>query len=155
MPCRALTSTAHAIADQKGQSVDLDNHKKYDRWYAARWAYLLGKLDSIKEGNGTMLDNTLVVFGSDTTTLQVLDLGPHNHYRFPLWMAGGGNFAFKTGHSIKLPSPMKGPGSPGDVAKWTVHQRLLTSIGQAFGMPITKFGDFDPGSGPIPQLTRV
>lgn len=148
-------STTHAIADQKGQTVDLDNHKKYDRWYAARWAYLLGKLDSIKEGNGTMLDNTLVVFGSDTTTLQVLDLGPHNHYRFPLWMAGGGNFAFKTGQSIKLPSPMKGPGSPADVAKWTVHQRLLTSIGQAFGMPITKFGDFDPGSGPVPQLTRV
>jgi hypothetical protein len=147
--------TTHSIGDNKGQQVDIDNHKKYDRWFAARWAYLLGKLDSIKEGNGTLLDNTLIVFGSDTTTIQSMDLGPHNHYRFPLWLAGGGNFAFKTGQAIKLPSPSKAPGSPADVAKWTAHQRLLTSIGQAFGMPITKFGDNDPGSGPVPQLTRV
>jgi hypothetical protein len=147
--------TTHAVADKKGQQVDLDNHKKYDRWFADRWAYLLGKLDSIKEGNGTLLDNTLIVFGSDTTTLQVMELGPHNHTRFPLWMAGGGNFAFKTGQTIKLPTPTRGPGSPADVAKWVVHQRLLTSIGQAFGMPITKFGDNDPGSGPLTQLTRV
>lgn len=147
--------TTHAVADKKGQQFDLDNHKKYDRWFAARWAYLLGKLDSIKEGNGTLLDNTLIVFGSDTTTLQNLELGPHNHCRFPLWMAGGGNFAFKTGQTIKLPSPARMPGSPADVAKWVVHQRLLTSIGQAFGMPITKFGDNDPGSGPLTQLTRV
>lgn len=148
-------NTTHAVGDAKGQQVDLDNHKKYDRWFASRWAYLLNRLDSIKEGNGTVLDNTLVLFGSDTTTLQVFTLGPHNHVRFPLWMAGGGNFAFKTGQGIKLPNPGRDPGSKLDVAKWVVHQRLLTSIGQAFGMPIEKFGDNDPGSGTLAQLTRV
>ena len=34
-------------------------------WYAARFAYLLDRLDAVKEGNGTMLDNTLVVWGSE------------------------------------------------------------------------------------------
>lgn len=147
--------TTHAVGDKQGQQGDLDNHKKYDRWFAARWAYLLNRLNSIKEGNGTLLDNTLVLFGSDTTTLQSFSLGPHNHVRFPLWMAGGGNFAFKTGLAIKLPNPGRDPNSPADVSKWVVHQRLLTSIGQAFGMPIQKFGDNDPGSGPLTQLTRV
>lgn len=148
-------NTTHAIGDAKGQQVDIENHKKYDRWFAARWAYLLNRLDAIKEGNGSVLDNTLILFGSDTTTLQTSTLGPHNHHRFPLWMAGGGNFAFKTRQAIKLPNPARSPGSKLDVAKWVVHQRLLTSIGQAFGMSIEKFGDNDPGSGTIAQLMRV
>lgn len=147
--------TTHAIGDNKGQPTDIDNHKKYDRWYAARWAYLIGRLDSIKEGNGTLLDNTLIVFGSDTTTLQVQELGPHNHSRFPMWMAGGGNFAFKTGQYIKLPTPATLPGNPAATAKFVVHQRLLTSICQAFGMGVESFGTLDPGKGPVPQLERV
>lgn len=147
--------TTHAVGDKMGQATDIDNHKKYDRWFAARWAYLLGRLDSIKEGNGTLLDNTLIVFGSDTTTLQVQTLGPHNHSRFPLWMAGGGNFAFKTGQSIKLPTPATLPGSPAATGKFVVHQRLLTSICQAFGMGVESFGTLDPGKGPVAQLQRV
>lgn len=148
-------NTTHAIADKMGQQVDIDNHKKYDRWYAARWAYLLGKLDSIKEGEGTLLDNTLILFGSDTTTIQQLALGPHYHFRFPLWMAGGGNFAFKTGQALKLSAPSRAPGNAGDVAQWTVHQRLLTSICQRFGMPVETFGDNDPGRGALNALTKA
>jgi hypothetical protein len=34
-------NTTHNVGDKMGQQVDLDNHKKYDRWFAARWAYLL------------------------------------------------------------------------------------------------------------------
>lgn len=148
--------TTHAIGDKQGQPTDIDNHKKYDRWFADRWAYLLGKLDSIPEGSGTVLDNTLVLFGSDTTTLQNLNLGPHNHARFPLWIAGGGGFAFKTGQVLKLVSPTKMPGSPQEIAaQWVPHQRLLTAIAQAFGMNIESFGDNDPGKGGIAALTRV
>lgn len=136
-------------------STALDNHKKWDRFYADRWAYLLGKLDSIKEGNGTLLDNTLIVFGSDTSTSQSFESpGAHSFHRFPLWLAGGGNFAFKTGQHIKLPL---GP-SPRSLfltTRWTAHQRLLTSVAQAFGMNVDKFGASDIGSGPLPGLTRA
>lgn len=148
-------NSVHAVGERRGQPEDLEDVKKYDRWYGARWAYLLGRLNSIKEGNGTVLDNTLIVFGSDTTTLQNLELGPHQHHRFPMWLAGGGNFAFKTGQVIKLPSPSKSPERKEDVAQWVVHHRLLTSICQAFGMPNETFGDLDPGRGPVTQLQRV
>ena len=84
-----------------------------------------------------------------------MDLGPHKYYRFPLWMAGGGKFAFKTGQAIKLPNPWRSPGRKNDVAKWVVYQRLLTSIAQAFGMSVEKFGDNDPGSGTVAQLMRA
>lgn len=148
--------TTHSYGDTKAAPPHVENHKRYDRWYADRWAYLLGKMDAIKEGNGTLLDNTLIVFGSDTTTNHsAFGLGPHNHIRFPLWMAGGGNFAFKTGQAIQLPHSATDPGSPALVARWVTHQRLLTSIGQAFGMNIDTFGSNDPGKGPVTQLTRV
>lgn len=141
--------TTHKYGDTGGAAPHPENHKTIDRWFAAQWAYLLGKLDSVKEGNGTLLDNTLVLFGSDTTT----NSGPHSHSRFPLWMAGGGAFAFKTGQAIKLPASKSG--SQADLAKGVVHQRLLTSIAQAFGMNVDSFGDNDPGKGPLTQLTRV
>ncbi|MDX2024120.1 MAG: DUF1552 domain-containing protein [Deltaproteobacteria bacterium] len=141
----------HAVGDTKGAQTVLDNHKKIDRWYADRWLHLLTKMDSIKEGNGTLLDNTLILFGSDTTTGQSLELSPHLHWRFPLWLAGGSNFAFKTGRTIKLPQP-RGMGSPAQSAQWVVHNRLLTSICRAFGMDVDTFGTNDPGKGPLTQL---
>ena len=149
--------TTHAVGDAMAQPKDVDNHKKYDRWYAARWAYLLNKLDSIKEGNGTMLDNTLIVFGQDTTTNTeggLSGFGAHYSLRFPMFLAGGGNFAFKTGQYLKIPRANSG-GSVEAQKKLVSHQRLLTSIGQAFGMDINTFGDHDPGTGPLTQLTRV
>ena len=138
----------------------LDNHKKFDRWYAARWAYLLNKLDSIKEGNGTLLDNTLVLFSSDTYTAQGQDAGgddgAHCNFRIPMWMAGGGAFAFKTGQAIKIPGLRRTPGSKTTLHKdWMAHHRLLTSICQAFGMNVDKFGSNDPGTGTIAELTRA
>lgn len=143
--------TTHAVGDTKGSAGSIDNHKKIDRWYADRWAHLFEKMDAVKEGNGTLLDNTLILFGSDTTTGQTLEMGAHQHWRFPLWMAGGGNFAFKTGRLITLPHS-KLMGSPAQAAQWVVHQRLLTSICKAFGMNVDSFGTSDPGKGPVTQL---
>lgn len=150
-------NTTHGSTPDAAQSV-FDNHMKFDRWYAARWAYLLNKLDSIKEGNGTLLDNTLVVFSSDTSTGTTAPMmfGAHLTRRIPMWMAGGGNFAFKTGQYLKLPNVARPTGRPAELAAgWIAHHRLLTSICQAFGMPQESFGGNDPGRGGITQLTRV
>ena len=151
----------HDITHASGPGVSqstLDNHKKFDRWYAARWAYLLNKLDSIKEGNGTLLDNTLVVFASDTYTGQgaANESGAHSLYRIPMWMAGGGAFAFKTGQVVTAPGLKRGAGGPKDLhLQWTPHHRLLTSICQAFGINVDSFGGNDPGKGAFAQLTRA
>lgn len=140
----------------------LENHKKFDRWYAARWAYLLNRLDSIKEGNGTMLDNTLIMFSSDTTTgqrpkeISGSDPGAHWHTRMTTWLAGGGNFAFKTGRYLKLPGSGKFLHSASALnSNFVVQHRLLTSICQAFGMNVDSYGGNDPGKGSIAKLLRA
>jgi len=107
-----------------------------------------------------MLDNTLVVFGSDTTTGQTLAVGAHNGFRFPMWIAGGGNFAFETGRQMMLPAMP--PGTPATASnkwgydykggKYLYHNALLVSVAQAFGMPINSYGSHDQGVGGVPGL---
>jgi hypothetical protein len=98
-----------------------------------------------------MIDNTLILFGSDTTSGQSLGLGAHCHWRFPLWMAGGSNFAFKTGRYLKLTHPAR-PDNMATDKQWPATQRVLTSVGRAFGMDINKFGNMDPATGPLVGL---
>jgi hypothetical protein len=148
-------STTHKVGDTNGtpdQAIHIANHQRIDRWFADRWAYLFKKLDAVKEGNGTLLDNTLVVFGSDTTTgmTPALGVGAHNVYRFPYFIAGGGAFAFKTGRHIVYPHPVDNKGSNGKL--WTPHFRLLVSLCRAFGVDVSTFGALDTGSGPLAML---
>ena len=48
--------------------------------------YFLEKLQSVTEGDGTLLDKTLLMYGS-----AMADSNLHNHIRCPLFLAGGGN----------------------------------------------------------------
>ena len=140
--------TTHACGDSPSPKVFAD-HKKWDSWWASQWNYLLGQLDSVQEGNGTMLDNTLILFGSDTTTSQTFSLGAHHSHRFPMWLAGGSNFAFKTGRNIKLPMFKD---YHRDGGKWTSNNAMLVSVGRAMGLDINKFGTWDAGQGTVPGL---
>lgn len=132
-------NTTHAVGDTGGAPGPISDHQKIDRWFADRWVYLLKKLSSYQESDGTLLDNTLVLVGSDTTTRG----GAHSLSRFTYWMAGGGNFAFKTGRHVQVaPAP----------GKYTPNHRLFVSICNAFGMNVSKFGNLDNGSGPLAGL---
>lgn len=147
--------TTHSI-DKSLNPDRMANHQKFDRWFADRWAYLFGKLAAVKEGNGTLLDNTLVLFGSDTTTSTESEQGAHTFMRFPMWMAGGGNFAFRTGRFINLPQPSVGPNSGGNATinkTWIYTNRLLVSVARAFGVDANAFGTLDQGKGGLTELT--
>ena len=142
--------TTHGAGDNPSASV-IAEHKKWDAWWASQWAYLLAQLDGVKEGNGTMLDNTLIVFGSDTSTGQDsrIGVGAHTFYRFPIWMAGGSNFAFKTGRSVRLNYPKTRPAEGAWGPSWTYHNALLLAVAQSFGLNINAFGTMDQGKGPL------
>ena len=79
---------SHLSGDNTTQLQDID------RWYATQFAYLLGKLDAVKEGNGTMLDNTLVVWGREMGTTS------HKMQPVNLILAGGARGALPTGRFL-------------------------------------------------------
>ena len=57
---------------------------KVDTWYSNEWAYFIDKLKSIREGNETLLDHTLLSWGSTGGTLNA-----HNRHELPTMFFGG------------------------------------------------------------------
>jgi hypothetical protein len=95
------------------------------RWYAEQLAYLLGKLDAIPEGDGTLLDNTLVVLGSELARGNT-----HSHMDAPFILAGGAQ-TMKMGRLIDYAN------GGTDVS----HNNLLVAMMNAMDVPGTTFGD--------------
>jgi hypothetical protein len=78
-----------------------DKQKKIqeiNRFHVSQLAYLLEKLDSIKEGDGTLLDNSMVVYGGG-----ISDGDRHNHDDLPILVAGRGAGTIKTGRHVVHP----------------------------------------------------
>lgn len=67
---------------------------QYDRYLAEQYAYFLGRLSKIREGDSRLLDNTMALFGSGTSTT-------HNARNYPTVLAGGANMGFKHGRYFK------------------------------------------------------
>jgi hypothetical protein len=106
---------------------------KINTWYAQQVAYLMEKLDSVPEGDGTLLDNTLIVWGNELGKGNV-----HSHHPIPFVLAGGAAGHFQMGRSLDF----------GD----TPHNRLLVSLCDYMGVSVTDFGDLDPGTGKLQGL---
>lgn len=70
---------------------------KADTWYMDEWSYFLDRLKSVKEGTGTLLDHTMVVWGSSGGTINA-----HNNHHLPAMLCGGGGIGVKhQGHVVK------------------------------------------------------
>jgi hypothetical protein len=120
-------------------------------WYAQQFAYLLGKLDAIPEGNGTMLDNSLVVWGSEIGKGNIHSLTPT-----PFITAGGAAGAVQTGRFLtySTAAPAMYGTSQAAFPASCYHNRLLVSICHAMGLPdIMTFGNTDIGTGPLDNFT--
>jgi hypothetical protein len=102
---------------------------KIDQWYSTQLLYLLQKLDSIPEGNGTLLDNTLVVCGRE------LGSTAHRMERAPFILAGGSAFGLTNGRWLDVDGQE--------------HVKLLVSIARLMGMDINTFGNRVTDSGPL------
>jgi hypothetical protein len=106
-------------------------------WYAEKFALLLDKLDAIKEGNGTLLDNSLVVWGSELGHGQT-----HSFKSTPFVIAGGAAGAIPVGRYLEYNEQVE-------------HNRLLVAMCNAMGLSdVQKFGNIDNGSGPLARLLK-
>ncbi len=84
-----LSKTHHNLShatDKEGQM----QFAKYDLFLSERIAHFLGDLDTYQDRNGSILDNTIVMFGSGASTT-------HNSHNLPTLVAGGANMGLKHG----------------------------------------------------------
>jgi hypothetical protein len=73
----------------------LEEYIRITAWHIEQYAYFLDKLKSIKEGDKTLLDNSMVMFSSD-----LRDGNRHSPRNLPILLGGKGGGKIKTGQNI-------------------------------------------------------
>jgi hypothetical protein len=90
-------STGFHPASHHGEREDrIMDYSKINRYHVSLVPYLLEKLQGTPEGDGTLLDNSLVIYGSPMG-----DSNVHNHKRCPLFLAGHMGGRLKGGLHLK------------------------------------------------------
>jgi hypothetical protein len=85
----------HSISHHMNKKETLEEYLRISAWHVEQYAYLLGRLKGIKEGDGTLLDNSMVMFTSD-----LRDGNRHAPRDLPIILAGKGGGKLKTGQNI-------------------------------------------------------
>ncbi|MFO0901067.1 MAG: DUF1552 domain-containing protein [Pirellulales bacterium] len=96
---------------------------KINRFHMEQFAYLVGKLKSIPEGDGTLLDHVMLCYGSGLS-----DGDAHNHNDLPVLLVGGGNGTLQPGRHVRY-------------ADNTPMANLFLSLLERMGASVERFGD--------------
>ena len=104
---------------------------KQRRWFVSQFAYLLQRLQELPEGDGTMLDHSVILLMSE-----VEDGNTHSHYNLPFILAGRAGGRISTGRLLQYQNHR--------------HGDLLAAIAQAMGSEVAGWGQ--DSQGPLPGL---
>jgi hypothetical protein len=96
---------------------------KINTWYAEQFAYLVAKLKAIPEGDGSVLDNTLLIWVNEHQKGN-----DHDRDQIPYVIAGGCGGAVKSGRWMQVPGKVS-------------HNDLFVGCMNAMGLPDKTFGD--------------
>src|SRR5262249_48666601 len=118
-----VTEGHHDLSHHQGDKAKLEKIGKINKFHVEQLAYFLGKLKAVKEGNGTLLDNMMLVYGSG-----IGDGNRHNHDELPILLAGKGNGKLNPGRHVRYPHD-------------TPIANLYLSLLLRLGIEQKKFGD--------------
>jgi hypothetical protein len=107
---------------------------KIDQLHVQMLAYLLDRMKSTPDGDGTLLDHSMILFGSS-----ISDGNAHTHHDLPLVLAGGGNGKVRTGRHVRY-------------APETPMNNLLLSMLDKANVPTEQLGD---STGTLEHLSDV
>jgi hypothetical protein len=131
---RFLEGVSAGHHDVSHHSKEADKLRQYaiiSRWHVAQYAYLLQRLSEMKEGEGTVLDNSMVLFASALS-----DGNSHNPHKLPIVLGGLGGGRIAGGQHLVYTED-------------TPLANLYVSMLDAFGAPVERFAD---STGPVPGV---
>ncbi|MCB1210644.1 MAG: DUF1552 domain-containing protein [Verrucomicrobiales bacterium] len=118
-----ISKDYHALSHHGQVQANIDQLLQLEEYQMQQFARFLAKLKSIPDGDGTLLDHTMVLFGSG-----MANANAHTNTNLPVILAGGG---FKHGEYKALPTS-------------GLDRRplcnLYLSLLQRFGLEVDKFG---------------
>ncbi len=122
-PTIGVAEGHHELSHHQNDAKKHAQIKKINRFHIEQFAYLVGKLKSVKEGDKTLLDQSMLVYGSG-----IGDGNRHNHDDLPILLAGHGGGTVKGGRHLKF-------------AKDTPLMNLYLAMFDRLGCPTKTFGD--------------
>jgi hypothetical protein len=97
-PLLGIKEGHHEISHHGGNEQKKQKLAKINRFHTTQLAYLAGKLKAVKEGDGTLLDDCMIVYGSG-----ISDGNRHNHNDLPVLLLGKGGGTLKPGRHLRYP----------------------------------------------------
>jgi hypothetical protein len=88
----------HDLSHHGGSKDKQAKLRIINQFHVRQLAYLLGRLKAIREGDGTLLDRCMIVYGSG-----ISDGNRHNHDDLPVLLAGRGGGTLHTGRHLRYP----------------------------------------------------
>jgi hypothetical protein len=122
-PKSTIRDAFHILSHHSNIKENIDRFAVLNRYHVGLLAYFLGKLQATPDGDGTLLDHSVVLYGSGLS-----DGNQHNHSDLPIVLAGGASGRLKGGRHIDNP-------------KDTPMSNLLLSMLHLFDVQVDKFGD--------------
>jgi hypothetical protein len=124
----------HSITHHQNDPVKIANVAKIDAYLVQTFAYFLAKLKATPDGDGNLLDHSLILYGSGLG-----DANVHTHHELPTAVIGGGAGQWKGGRHLKYP-------------KDTPLNNLLVTLLHKGGVRTENFGD---ATGELEHLSDV
>jgi len=93
-----ITEGHHTLSHHGGNQQKIEAIRKIDNYHMQQFAYFLQKMKSTREGNGNLLDHSMIMIGSG-----ISDGDRHNHDELPIVLAGKGGGFVKPGRHIRFP----------------------------------------------------
>lgn len=113
----------HELTHHRNDPDKIARVRKINTYHIQQFAYLIGKLKSVPEGDGTLLDHCMISYGSGNS-----DGNRHTHHDLPILVAGRGGGSLKTGRHIAYP-------------KETPVNNLWLALLDRMGVHLEKLGD--------------
>jgi hypothetical protein len=124
----------HSLTHHQNDPEKIEKVTQIDTYHTQLVAYYLEKMKATKDGDGTLLDHSMVLYGSS-----ICDGNAHTHHDLPLVIVGSANGKIKGGRHIKY-------------TRETPMNNLLVSMLDYAGIPGEKFGD---ANGKVDNLVEL
>jgi hypothetical protein len=94
-----VNSGHHELSHHRNEEDKVNSLKRIDRFLADEFGRFLKNLHATREGAGSLLDNSMVMYGSGLS-----DGNRHQHDNLPIVLAGRAGGTIKTGRHIRMAS---------------------------------------------------
>jgi hypothetical protein len=121
----------HELSHHEGKAEKIEQYKRITRWHVEQFAGLVARLAAIPEGEGSLLDATMLFCGSSMS-----DGNAHDPDNLPILLAGGGGGTLAGGRHLR---------HEGERPLCDLH----LAIAQRMGVAAESFGD---STGPLAGL---